>query len=78
MRKEEANDIAKLLIASSGIAFDGFAFEDTDLSEHDIQKVMNSINEISYSNIEKIKKKYRLERLDISSTESIVNSILYE
>ena len=33
MTKQEARDIARLLIATSGNNFDGFAFADTDLSE---------------------------------------------
>ena len=78
MTKQEARDIARLLIASSGLSFDGEAFRDTDLSEKDIQKVIDSIQSICAYEIMRVERKNGLNNISIESTENIVNAILYE
>lgn len=78
MTKQEARDIARLLIATSGNNFDGFAFADTDLSEKDIQKVLESIKNICSYEIGRVKKKNGLQYANLSNTKNIVETILYE
>ena len=78
MTKQEANDIARLLIASSGLNFDGEAFRETDLSENDIQKIINSVQNVCSYEIARVERKNGLKNIDISTTENIVNAILYE
>lgn len=78
MTKQEARFIARLLIATSGNNFDGFAFDDTDLSEKDIQKVLDSIQNICYYEIERIKKINGIKQINLSDTKNIVKAILYE
>ena len=78
MTKQEARDIARLLIATSGNNFDVFAFADTDLLEKDIQKVLDSIQNICSYEIGRVKKKNGLQYANLSNTQNIVETILYE
>ena len=78
MKKQEARDIAKLLIAVSGNNFDLFAFEDSGLKDNDINKVLNELNEICENEISRIRIKYNIQDLRLASTEDIINAILYE
>lgn len=77
MRKETAKDIATVLVAASGIEFDAFAFEDTDLSEIEKYKILKEINILCHTMINKIEKKYS-SQFNTQTTKEIINSIIYE
>lgn len=78
MTKQQANDIARLMIAASGNNFDGIAFHETGLSEKDIQKVLDSIHSICDYEIGRVKRKNGLKYANLSTTNAIVETILYE
>ncbi len=76
MRKQEARDIALILIAKSGENFDMFAFDDYDLSYDDENKIIKEIQAECDKIITRLQKKYNVVFKD--STEEIVEQILYE
>lgn len=80
MTKQEAKDIAMVLIAKTAICFDGEAFSDCEpeLSEKDQDKIISEIQKISDKMIEKIKKKHDLSFQHANSSHEIVDLILYE
>jgi len=78
MRKQEAKDIAKLLIAVSGDNFDLFAFEDSDITDSDKDKILNELHEICANETARIRRKYNIQETRLASTEDIINAILYE
>ena len=78
MTRQEAKDIAKLLIAVSGDNFDLFAFEDSDITDKDKDKILNELHEICANETARIRRKYNIKDIRLASTEDIVNSILFE
>ena len=78
MTKQESKNIAKVLIAKSGLSFDGYAFGECDLSEKEVQKIMNELQIICQKEIEKIERKYSIYLSGANSYAVIVESILYE
>lgn len=75
MTKEMAKDIATALIAKSGEQFDSFAFEDSDISEKDKEKIGNEIQNICSKMIEKIELKYNVKLKN--TTAEIIDCIVY-
>jgi len=57
MTKEMARDIATALVAKSGEQFDSFAFEDSEISEKDKEKISNEIQFLCIKMIDKIQSK---------------------
>lgn len=61
MTKEQAKNIASILIARTAVCFDGTAFDDCNpmLSEKDQDKIIQEIEIISNSMVEKLEKKIK-------------------
>jgi len=80
MTKLQAKVIAQIMIAKTAASFDGFAFEDCDpeLSEDEVNKIMNEIQKISDSTISRVCKKYGLNFENASRVDQIIDEVLYE
>lgn len=80
MTKDQAKDIATVLIAKTAICFDGSAFDECnpELSETDINKIIREIEKISISMIERIEKKHDLSFDYANGSHEVVDLILYE
>lgn len=80
MNKQQAKDIAIVLIAKTAICFDGEAFTECEpeLSEKDQDKIIAEIEKISQNMIAKIERKYNLSFQYANSSHEIVDLILYE
>ncbi len=76
MTKEMAKDIATALIAKSGEQFDSFAFEESDISEKDKQKIGDEIRNKCSEMIKKIETKYNV-KLGYT-TSDIIDKIMFE
>jgi hypothetical protein len=76
MTKEMAKDIAIALIAKSGDNFDAFAFDDSDISEKDIDKILLAIHGLCEKMISKIESKYNIALPNTTST--IIDAIVFE
>lgn len=75
MKKEMAKDIATALIAKSGERFDVFAFEDSDISEKDKEKIVNEIQYLCSKMIQKVESKYNVNLKN--TTAEIIDCIVY-
>lgn len=75
MRKSQIKDIATAMIYAAAQSIDGCAFEDIDMSEKDIQDIIDSITEQCYKGLAKLEHKYGT-KLDSSCTSGVVNNIL--
>jgi len=78
MRKQEAKDIALLLIAKSGENFDIFAFDDCELSKDDEDKIIKQIQSECQKTIQKLSKKYNVNFGTLGETKEIVENVLFE
>lgn len=74
MTKEMAKNIALALIAKSGEQFDTFAFEDSNISEKDKEKIANEIQYQCSKIIAKVEAKYN-KRLG-NTTAEIIDDII--
>ena len=75
MTKEMARDIAIVLVAKSGEQFDSFAFEDSEISERDKEKISTEIQLLCTKMIDKIQSKYNVQLKN--STAEIIDSIVF-
>ena len=75
MTKEMARDIAIALIAKSGEQFDAFAFDNSDISEKDKEKIGNEIQYQCSKMISKIEAKYDIQLKN--TTAEIINGIIF-
>lgn len=79
MDKQTAKDIAELLTCVSGNNIDAFAFDECDLTEKEVDKIINEANNMNNKRILKILSKYGIdENVRLASTKDIVDLILYE
>lgn len=80
MNKQEAKDIATVLIAKTAICFDGEAFTECNppLSETDQDKIIKEIEIIAQKMILRIESKYNLSFDNANSSHEVVELILYE
>lgn len=74
---EFLKDTAKALVFASGMAFDGFAFDESEISEEEAQQICAEIQRFCESGIKRLEKKYNTN-IPITSTEDIINAILFE
>jgi hypothetical protein len=80
MTKQEAKDIATVLIARTAVCFDGTAFDECnpELSETDQDKIIREIEIISQKMVERISKKLNVNFDYAFSSHEIVELIMYE
>lgn len=80
MTKQEARDIATVLIAKTAICFDGTAFDECNpaLTELEQNKIVREIENISEKMILRIEKKLNLSFDYANSSHEVVDIILYE
>lgn len=70
-----AKDIALALIARSGEQFDSFAFEDSEISEKDKEKIAKEIQSLCTKMIDKIQSKYNVNLKN--TTAEIIDAIVF-
>ncbi|MGL5716925.1 MAG: hypothetical protein ACRCX2_28170 [Paraclostridium sp.] len=75
MRKSQIKDIATALIHSAAIHIDVYAFEDVNISDTDIQAIIDSVGEQCNKMLSKVESKYNTT-LDTSCTSGIINNII--
>ena len=79
MDKQTAKDIAELITCVSGNNIDAFAFDECDLTEKEVDKIINEANDLNNKRILKILSKYGIDKnVRLASTKDIVDLILYE
>lgn len=80
MTKQEAKDIATVLIAKTAICFDGAAFDECNpaLTESEQYKIVREIEKISEQMIKRIEKKLNLSFDYANSSHEVIDIILYE
>ena len=79
MDKQTAKDIAELITCFSGNNLDAFAFDECDLSEKEVDKIISEVNNLNNKRIDKILSKYGINgNVRLASTKDIVGLILYE
>lgn len=79
MDKQTAKDIAVLLTCVSGNNIDAFAFDECNLTEKEVDKIINEANDLNNKRILKILSKYGIDKnIRLASTKDIVDLILYE
>ena len=79
MDKQTAKDIAELITCVSGNNIDAFAFDECDLTEKEVDKIINEANNLNNKRILKILSKYGIDKkVRLASTKDIVDLILYE
>jgi hypothetical protein len=80
MTKQEARDIATVLIAKTAICFDGTAFDECNpaLTETEMDKIIAEIENISEGMIARIEKKLSISFDYTNSSHEIIDIILYE
>lgn len=80
MTKQEAKDIATVLIAKTAICFDGTAFDECypSLTENEQNKIVREIEKISEQMILRIEKKLGLSFDYANSSHEVIDLILYE
>ncbi|MCO6149072.1 hypothetical protein [Flavobacterium sp. NRK1] len=69
-------DTAKALVFTSGLAFDGFALDDSGLSEQEIDELIEEIEKFCKKGLSILEKKYGM--IPITSATDIVDKIIYE
>lgn len=79
INKNEANNIAKVMIASAGLAFDSFAFDELEgtITESDIDLILSEIQKECNKVISAVEAKLNT-KIDYRATESIVLSMYFE
>lgn len=79
LNKSEAKNIAKVLIASSGLAFDSEAFEDCDdyLTEDDKQLIVDEIQKECKRIIKNVQSKFT-DEINYEATVDVVSSMYFE
>lgn len=79
INKTEARNIAKVMVASSGLAFDGYAFEKLEgvISDNDKELILKEIQNECQKIITAVSVKLNRE-IDYNSTEDIVLSMYFE
>jgi hypothetical protein len=75
MTKEMAKDIAVALVAKSGEQFDSFAFDDSDISEKEKDKIVKEIQNLCSKMIDKIQIKYNVQLKN--TTAEIIDAIVF-
>jgi hypothetical protein len=78
MTKETAKDIAITLIAMNSRELDGCAFEECDITDNEIGKILYEINHYCQNMINKIERKYEINLQHLGRTSEILDNILYE
>ena len=69
----------ELLTCVSGNNLDAFAFDECDLSEKEVDKIISEANNLNNKRIDKILSKYGINKnVRLASTKDIINLILYE
>ncbi|GEM_PF-3763926 len=79
LNKKETKNIAKMLIASTGLAFDHFAFEECYdmIDSEDVDNIILEIQKECMSAITKMSEKMNV-CIDFNSTESIIETMYYQ
>lgn len=78
--KQEAKDIAMVLIAIHSKQIDGEAFSDCEnlIDEDEAQLIIDEMKKITDSMIKKMEKKYGVQLSHLGTTEQIIDEMLYE
>lgn len=76
MANEFIKDTAKALVFVSGMAFDGFAFEDLDLTGDEINEITKEIQKFCERGLKTLEKKYG--DIPTTSTTDIIKHIMFE
>lgn len=74
---EQMRDTAKALVFISGMNFDGEAFEESGLSEEEVQELIDEIITFCKSGIKRIQKKYNVE-IPFTSSHDVIDAMLFE
>ncbi|MPL74368.1 hypothetical protein SDC9_20240 [bioreactor metagenome] len=74
MKKQVIKDIATALIATTGMNFDLFAFEDSSISDSDTTKIMEEIQYQCKKMIIKVENRLQKE-IPSGSTKDIIDTI---